>query len=82
MKLIQYLLSIGYKPFRYSKNGLVPCDNPYDFSTMREGGIDVKLIKDNSTFRFGLNERNKPPTLIYPRLSRYQGDAEMYRFLG
>jgi hypothetical protein len=65
--MIQYLMSIGYKPFRYSKLGLVPCANPYDYSTMREGGLDVRLIKGDSTFIYGLHEFKKPPTLISPR---------------
>jgi len=67
MKLIEYLISLGYKPFRYSKNGLVPCTNPYDYSTMREGGLDVRLIKGDSIFVIGLHELKKPPTLISPR---------------
>ena len=67
MKLIEYLLAIGYKPFRYSRNGLVPCVNPYDYSTMREGGLDVRLIKGDSVFTIGLHELKKPPTLISPR---------------
>jgi hypothetical protein len=67
MKLIEYLLAIGYKPFRYSRSGLVPCTNPYDYSTMREGGLDVRLIKGDSIFTIGLYEHKKPPTLISPR---------------
>jgi|LakMenEpi03Aug12_release.lakeMendotaPanAssembly.Ray.scaffolds.fasta_scaffold2126906_1 hypothetical protein len=81
MKIIEYLISIGYKPFRYTKCGLVPCNNPYDYSTMREGGIDVRLIKDNSTFVFGLHEHKKPPTLISPRTNELQKDDEMNKFL-
>jgi hypothetical protein len=65
--MIQYLMSIGYRPFRYSKLGLVPCVNPYDYSTMREGGLDVRLIKGDSIFVYGLHEFKKPPTLISPR---------------
>ncbi len=65
--MIQYLMSIGYKPFRYSRGGLVPCANPYDYSTMREGGLDVRLIKEDSVFTIGLHEFKKPPTLISPR---------------
>jgi hypothetical protein len=67
MKLIEYLISLGYKPFRYSRSGLVPCTNPYDYSTMREGGLDVRLIKGDSVFIIGLHELKKPPTLISPR---------------
>jgi len=65
--MIQYLISLGYKPFRYTKFGLVPCVNPYYYSTMREGGLDVRLIKGDSTFVYGLHEFKKPPTLISPR---------------
>lgn len=81
MKIIEYLISIGYKSFRHNKIGLVPCINPYDYSTMREGGIDVRLIKDNSIFIFGLHEHKKPPTLISPRTNELQRDNEMNKFL-
>jgi hypothetical protein len=81
MKIIEYLISIGYKPFRHTKIGLTPCINPYDYSTMREGGIDVRLIKDNSTFIFGLHEYKKPPTLISPRTHELKRDDEMNKFL-
>lgn len=81
MRIIEYLISQGYKPFRQTKNGMIPCINPYDFSTMREGGLDVALTKDNSIFIFGLNEVKKPPTLKYPRTIKLQRDDEMNRFL-
>lgn len=81
MRIIEYLISLGYKPFRQTKDGIIPCTNPYDFSAMREGGLDVSLTKDNSTFIFGLNEVKKPPTLKYPRTIKLQRDDEMNRFL-
>ena len=65
--MIQYLISLGYKAFRYTKFGLIRCTNPYDYSTMREGGLDVRLIKGDSIFIIGLHELKKPPTLISPR---------------
>jgi hypothetical protein len=34
---------------------------------MREGGLDVRLIKGDSIFTIGLHEFKKPPTLISPR---------------
>ena len=67
MKLIEYLLLKGYKPFKYLRNDLVPCENPYDYSTMRESGLGVLLIKGDSIFSIGLHEHMKPPTLISPR---------------
>lgn len=42
----------------------------YDFSTMRVGGLCTHWVKDNdfeNSIIWGLNEHDKPPTLIYPR---------------
>jgi hypothetical protein len=67
MNIVTHLVSIGYKPFRLIDGGLVECNNPNDFSTMMPGKLTVRLIKDDSTFVYGLHERSKPPTLIHPR---------------
>jgi len=37
------------------------------FSTSLKGAVDVRYIKDNIEIVIGLNEKGKPPTLIYPR---------------
>jgi len=81
MNIVHYLISQGYKTYRWSKNGYIPCDNNFDFSSMREGGLDVRLVKDDSQFVYGLNEKNKPPTLIHPRPFNLQSDNEMNTYL-
>jgi hypothetical protein len=79
--IVHHLIEQGYKPFRWTPNGLTPCSNPLDFSTMREGGIDVRLIKGESIVIYGLHEQGKPPTLISPRPKGINTDDEMNRFL-
>ena len=68
--LIQLLKDKGYKPFRkiHKKGNFTykPCDNNYFFSSMIHGFLDIRYIKNNKEFIFGLNEMGKPPTLIYP----------------
>ena len=81
MNIIQYLISIGYKTFRWSTKGYIVCNDNFNFSTMSEGGLDVRLVKYNSEFVFGLNEIGKPPTLIYPRTSDLRKDNDMNSFL-
>ena len=47
-----------------------PHYNVDDFSTMVVGGTDIRFVKDedfDNEIIWGLNEYNKPPTLIYPR---------------
>ena len=81
MNIVQYLISIGYETFRWSKKGYVVCNNNFNFSTMTEGGLDVRLVKGKSEFIFGLNEVGKPPTLIYPRTKELIKDDDMNFFL-
>lgn len=81
MNIVQYLISLGYKPYRWSEKSYVPCTNNFDFSTMRIGGLDVRLVKDNSEFIFGLNEAGKPPTLISPRTEYLRSDNKMNNYL-
>jgi len=38
-----------------------------DFSSMRPNGVDMLLTKGDKSIIFGLHEKDKPPTLIYPR---------------
>ena len=79
--MVEYLISIGYKPFRWTKKGLVECNNPHNYSTMVEGGLDVRLIKGKSVFIYGLNDLNKSPTLIYTRPIGINTDDLMNRYL-
>jgi hypothetical protein len=79
--IVNYLIEKGYKPFRWSRNRLTPCDRPIEFSSVTVGGVDVRLIKGNSVFIYGLHEKGKPPTLIYPRPKGIYLDDEMNRFL-
>jgi len=68
--LTKYLVEdLGYKSYRYVDGKYVP-NNINDYSTMVEGGLDVRYMKDGDETKqiiFGLNERGKPATLISPR---------------
>jgi len=72
-KLINLLISKGYKKFRFitNKKGFKKEYNPSikddTFSTMVDGGLDIRYEKDDDIWIFGLHEKGYPPTLIYPR---------------
>lgn len=57
---------LGFKSYRKVGNEYIE-NNINDFSTMQEGGIDIRYIKDGIEIVWGLHEFKKPPTLIYPR---------------
>lgn len=70
MNFQEYLLNNGYKPFRkiYQNKQWIYTEIPLNgFSTSVSGGVDIRFIKDENEIIWGLSERNKPPTLIYPR---------------
>ena len=49
-----------------------------DFSTMRVGGLATYFVKDNNfdnAIIWGLNEANKPPTLLKPKLKYITQDS-------
>lgn len=63
----KYLIEdLGFKSYRKVQGNYVE-NNINDFSTLQNGGIDVRYIKDNIEIIWGLHEANKPPTLISPR---------------
>jgi hypothetical protein len=63
----KYLIEdLGFKPFRLINNKYVE-NNINDFSTLQDGGIDIRYIKEDIVIAWGLHEIKKPPTLIYPR---------------
>lgn len=57
---------LGFKPYRKIQGKYVE-NNINDYSTMQEGGIDVRYIKNEIEIIWGLSEFKKPPTLISPR---------------
>lgn len=80
MSFQEYLLSIGYLPFRVIfENGekkYIPAKDDY-FSTAQHGYIDIRYRKLNKEIVFGLHERDKPPTLISPRPRGIESDDDM-----
>jgi len=52
---VYYLLFKGYKSYRYlnKKNILIRCDNYFDFSSMKGGGLECFFVKNNSLFIYG-----------------------------
>lgn len=68
--LTKYLVEdLGYKSYRYISGEYIP-NNINDYSTMVEGGLDIRYIKDGDKSKqiiFGLHEKGKPATLITPR---------------
>lgn len=65
--IVRYLIEDqGYTPHRLVNGKYIP-NNINDFSTMQNGGIDIRYIKGDREIIYGLNEAGRPPTLIYPR---------------
>lgn len=82
----QYLFSIGYKPFKkcFEKKEWVyfPLEENElsAFSTSVTGRIDNRWVRENNfdnEIIFGLHEKNKPPTLAYPRPKGIYTDDQM-----
>ena len=60
----QHLINNGWTKSVWTRNGLRPAtDNDY-LSSM--GNIDFRYCKDGREIVFGLGEKDKPPTLLYP----------------
>ncbi len=80
-EFIEYLLEIGYKPYRKilenEEWSYVPetkaLNTHYirsEFNTQKRGGTDIRFVKDDdfdNEIIIGLNEVGKPPLIIYPR---------------
>lgn len=79
------LIEKGFKVYRkiYQGNSTfkyVECEYKGVFSS-ENGYLDYRFIKDNLEVIYGLNEKNKPPTLISPRPNDVYSDDEMNRKL-
>jgi len=82
----EYIVSLGYKRYRKvyenKKWAYIEDNSGYNFSTMLSGWIDYRYLKDGEhEIIFGLSEREKPPTLCYPRPKGILNDDEMNRQL-
>lgn len=66
MNIQDYLLSIGFIPHRLNDKFEWVVNYKKGFSSMVIGGIDIRYIKGNEVFVYGLYEQGKPPTLSYP----------------
>jgi len=85
MSLPEYLLQEGFMPFRklfIDGNWIYePCEFNNDYSSLVNGKLDYRFIKDGKEIIWGLNERHKPPTLVYPRPKGVNTDDEMNKIL-
>jgi hypothetical protein len=83
----EYLISIGYKRYRQgydSKTGRVNFVESYSdqFSTMGTCWYAFMINDDlQSQILFGLNEKDRPPTLVFPRPMGVHDDDLMNRVL-
>ena len=73
----------GFKPYRKLFNTktkefyLIP-EYEYmgsGFSTMINGGLDIRYIKGKQEVIWGLREYGKPPTLVWPRIGTDDDEA-------
>jgi hypothetical protein len=76
MKFIETLLNNGYKAYHITDN--MPAKNPYHYTSAQpmyknKGCMRYHFYKDTEVGQkekaicFGLNQRDKPPVLVYPR---------------
>ena len=83
----QYLMSIGYERYRKVYNRkkkeweYIKDDVGYWFSTTESGMLLYFYKKDDNEVIYGLNEKDKPPTLVWPRPENIYEDDEMNRIL-
>jgi hypothetical protein len=88
--LTQILIENGWKPHRKKWNGKewvyihAKFDNHY--SSVENGMIDFRFLKDGKEVIWGLRERHKPPTLSYPinfipDLTTWPNDDEINKYL-
>lgn len=82
MSFIEYLIEKNYKPSRHlykSGIGWYNEEEKYDvnfFSSCVPGYLDIWLTNGDKTIIYGLNEREHPPVLIYPRLGTRDADVD------
>lgn len=76
MRLISELINRGFVPFRKIGNEYIPCKNPFEFSTLSPGKIDVRLILEDKEIVIGLLVKGYPPTLISPYLGDHNIEIE------
>jgi len=73
----QYLIEQGFERMVFKVGELVAQKN-YLLSSM--GDIDYRYIKEEKQIIFGLHEKDRPPTLIYPRPFIKSNDPNVYSF--
>jgi len=81
INFVEYLINKGYTFQRYLNLKWTDAHYSNEFSSMTEGGISIRLKKDNSIFHYGLHSFNLPPTLITPEPSCPQEQREMIDFI-
>lgn len=81
----QHLISVGFKRYRksYEKKNWVytPSNDGYSFSSMVSGELDYRYLHGDKEVIFGLSEKDKPPTLCWPRPKGVVSDDAMNRIL-
>ena len=73
----QYLIKQGFERMVF-KDGMYHHAEGYLLSSL--GNLDYRYIKDGKEICFGLHEKNKPSTLIYPRPFIKSSDPDIYSF--
>lgn len=76
----KYLIDNGWEKFVMNTNTMeLERTDKHIISTMVN--LDHRYFKDGNQIIFGLSEKGKPCTLIYPRPNRVRNDDEMNRIL-
>lgn len=65
-----FLIRKGFIPFSYKFiNGKFEYKDPVQLSTITNGGLDTRYIKDGLEITIGFQEKGLPPTILWPRLN-------------
>lgn len=85
MSFPQYLIQLGWishrKKFINGEFHYVLCEFNNVYSTLENGGLDFRFMKDGKEIIWGLNEKGNPPSLVYPRPDGMNEDHKVHRFI-
>jgi hypothetical protein len=71
MQQLKEIIDRGFKPYRWVKGKLIEDSGDINFSSMQEGGLDIRFIKDDLMVIMSLEEYNKAPVLKWYKLRHY-----------
>jgi hypothetical protein len=81
INFVDYLISKGYSTQRFINKKWIDTLYLNEFSSVSEGGIMVRIYKDNSVFYYGLQYHGLPATLLTPIPQTPKQQSEMIEYI-